>query len=734
MRDRFHFDILREARLCRMSNGNRSVKPIQFENSLRFADIYAFMRWTYVLLVLLVLLFSCDKKEEAWKTSLSIPFPEARIAAIQRLIEQVKSGDVEYLAMAAKDLEPSVRAVAAEGLGKTRERHALDLLSELLMDPDERVQVAAASAMAFHRNEKARKYLLLRFSKSRQPTRQAIVQALKASGLSEPMKQVVRFEAKELWEQALATLHSPSSLAEQVSAIVRLGESGREEAVAVLLPFLKGRTPVLIAAAAEGLANLGAHAALPELEALSLSNNAGIRKASIAAVASLQAPRSIPLLIQLTTAEEETALLALEGLSNFPSSPETDKAICELAVQSQNPSLRFRAALALAQRAPCSPAPVFEQLSEPALAETALLVLARWPNAWSHEANKVWELIKAEDLGLSALAANVLSQAYLKADIQEKPPGDTLFILERIVSWVKKEERWITSPLDEGFGVRVFHESAETTERKRRQDLLMRGIEARKAAQLKEMGKLAPRPLVLPELAENLSQAELEQLAAFLKLASLLQPHSVEAFLKHYANAPEVSLRAEALAALVRLGPTFWDLAEQGIFDQHKRVYLAVAEAFVQEGVQGEKRLLAALNKRTEDSSDLLKVLSCRQLEEESAQTLMAFLDKNLQEATLAARCLGQTQYAGAQDKLLLLLDSTAVLAKKAALEALSEMEAKTASKEIENQLLHESPEIREAAVRALCYLRVGDSKPVLEALKEDYFKRVRIATFERGN
>jgi hypothetical protein len=146
----------------------------------------------------------------------------------------------------------------------------------------------------------------------------------------------------------------------------------------------------------------------------------------------------------------------------------------------------------------------------------------------------------------------------------------------------------------------------------------------------------------------------------------------------------------------------------------------------VREGFEGEKRLLAAIEKRAEDSSDLLSVLSCKQLDEGSAQVVMAFLDKSIREASLAARCLGQARYTGAQEKLLLLLSSTSVVAKKAALEALRDIEAKAASKEIENQLFHESPEIRETAARVLCYLGVGDSKEMLEALLEDYFGRVR--------
>jgi len=200
----------------------------------------------------------------------------------------------------------------------------------------------------------------------------------------------------------------------------------------------------------------------------------------------------------------------------------------------------------------------------------------------------------------------------------------------------------------------------------------------------------------------------------------------VEGELRRHINAPEVPLRAVALASLVHLGPPFWELAEQGIFDLSKEVRLAVAEAFIKEGAEGEKRLLAALEKRAEDSVDLLGLLSCAQLDEESAPRVMAFLDKSVREASLAARCLGRAKHTGAQERLLWLLKSPTIAAKKAALEALQEMEAQAASGEIENQLLHESAEIRQTAARALCYLKAGDSKEMLEALREDYFKRVR--------
>jgi len=684
------------------------------------------MRWTYVLSVLSVLLLACNKKEEAWKEAMGHPFPEARVAAFQRLIEQVAPGDLEYLVLASKDFEPGVRMLAAKGLGKSRQGYALDVLSNLLMDADERVQVAAASAMGQSSSEKARQYLLVRFPKSRQPARQAIVQALKASGMAEPMKQAVRFEAEELWTQSKKTLALPSSLAEQVSALVRLGESGRDEAVDLLLPFLKEQVPALTVAAAEGLANLGAHAALPKLQALALSGNADIRKAGILAVAGLRSATSLPWLIQLTEAEEETALLALEGLEGFPSSPETDKVMCALAVSPGNPQLRFRAALALANRRPCLAQPLLEQLSSPNLAKEALLVLMRWPDAWGHEADKVWALLKADNPGLSALAAQALSQAYAQGNIQEKRPEETAWVLGKVASLAKREEPWIKSPLEDGFGVRISQQSAENAERRQRQELLVKKVEARNAALLKEMGKQAARPLALPELAGDLSQAELEQWAAFLGLASFLQPASVEGELKRWVDAPEVSLRMVALAALAGMGPALWDLAEQGIFDTSEEVRMAVAKAFVKAGFEGEKRLLAALEKRTEDSSALLSMLSCKQLDEKSAQTVRAFLDKSTREASWAVRCLGQAKYTAAQEELLSLLNAPRRVSKKAVVEALLEMEAKGAAKEIENQLLHESPEIRQAAARALCYLGAGDSKEVQEALQEDYFKRVR--------
>ncbi|MCL2012633.1 MAG: HEAT repeat domain-containing protein [Cystobacterineae bacterium] len=691
--------------------------------------IYVPMRWIHILSVLSVLslLSACnEKKDEAWKANWSHFPPEARAEALKQIIEKVKPADLGHLALAARDTEPKVRAVAAEGLGKSREGYALDLLSDLLKDADERVQVAAAHAMGQHGNEKARKYLLLRFSRSRQPVRQAIVQALKASGVAEPMKQAVSFEAKELWEKAQQELASPPSLAEQVNAIVRLSESGRPEAAELLLPFLKEKAPVLVVAAAQGLASLGVHAALVELEALALSSNADIRQAAIAAVAQLQATSSIPLLTRLVETEEETALWALEGLTSFPSSPEADQAMCHIAIHSENRFLRLQAASALQQRAPCALPPLLEQLSKASMAETALLVLMRWPNAWSQEADKIWAFLKSENLVLSALAAHLLSKAYVQKELQEKPPKHMAYILERVDFLTKREEPWIKFPLEDGFGTRIFEEGAKDLERRQRQELLLRGLEASNALSLKEQGKQASRPLLLPELAENLGQAELEQLAAFLKLASFLQPQLIEEHLKRHMRASDVSLRAVALAAWVRMGAEHWELAEQGIFDQSEKVRLAVAEAFIEAGIEGEKHLLAALEKRAEESSALLNLLPCTQLDEKSAKILMGFLDKSIREASLAAHCLGKAKHTGAQEKLVALLNAATVVEKKTALEALKEMDAKVASKEIENQLFHESPEIRQAAVRVLRYLKVGDAGEMLEALGEDYFKKVR--------
>jgi HEAT repeat protein len=104
----------------------------------------------------------------------------------------------------------------------------------------------------------------------------------------------------------------------------------------------------------------------------------------------------------------------------------------------------------------------------------------------------------------------------------------------------------------------------------------------------------------------------------------------------------------------------------------------------------------------------------------------MDFLDKGTQEAGVAARCLGRARHTEATGGLLLLLNSTVLAQKKAALEALREMGAEVMVAEVEKQLLHETPEIRQAAAGVLRHLRGGEEGEAMEALREDYYKRVR--------
>ena len=86
-----------------------------------------------------------------------------------------------------------------------------------LGDPDEDVQAAAARALAVIRNDKARGYLTLQYSRRGRSTRLVIVEGLKSANVPGAMASCVAAEANSIWEQNLKALQD-GALPERVGA------------------------------------------------------------------------------------------------------------------------------------------------------------------------------------------------------------------------------------------------------------------------------------------------------------------------------------------------------------------------------------------------------------------------------------------------------------------------------------------------------------------------------------
>ncbi|MFY0577216.1 HEAT repeat domain-containing protein [Cystobacter fuscus] len=254
-----------------------------------------------------------------------------------------------------------VRGEAAAALGKSQDPRVVDLLGELLEDSDVDVQGKAAMALAQVKNDKAKAYLTLQYGRRGRQTRQVIVQALMQANVPGPMAEVVAAESKGIWERNLLTL-SEGSLPERVGAAEELGKSGRPEAFNRLLPLVRDSQVVLAAAAVRGLGDLGDKRAAPAILPLLDESFPELRESAITALVRLQEPQAIVRLQAVAGEKSAVSPLAIDGLLELPRQPQTDAALCAVALDAVTADA-IRVARAMRDRGGCPLEPIAERLS-----------------------------------------------------------------------------------------------------------------------------------------------------------------------------------------------------------------------------------------------------------------------------------------------------------------------------------------------------------------------------------
>ena len=315
-------------------------------------------RWT--CLALSLWLAACTGGRDKWLTQLQGPRPDDRAIAVKKLAEKYDADDLPLFTQAARDPVGMVRAEAMSALGKSNDPRVVDLLGEALGDPDEDVQAAAARALAIIRNDKARGYLTLQYSRRGRSTRQVIVEGLKSANVPGAMASCVAAEANSIWEQNLKALED-GALPERVGAAEELGRSGRPEAVNRLVPLLKEKQVVLAAAAARGLGSARDVRAVPALTALLAENYPELREAACEALLRLQDPSALATLSAVALEGSPASPLATRAIIALPATPETDKALCEV-VSTGGGAEVDAAGRELKKRGGCPAEPLLEKL------------------------------------------------------------------------------------------------------------------------------------------------------------------------------------------------------------------------------------------------------------------------------------------------------------------------------------------------------------------------------------
>lgn len=654
---------------------------------------------------------------------LEAPEPERRAKAVRAAQEKGREGDVSVLVLAQTDASPLVRQAAAEGFAARGGAGAVEGLSKLLTDPDADVAATAARGLAdLGADERAKEALLAAYAGAGPAARRAIADALERLGVS--LREAVELEARALWERNLAALSHAKGSA-RAGAAEEIGASARADALQRLLPLVdpnRNPDPALAAAAARGLGEAGDWAARPPLEALLGEGDASIAEAAAAALARLGDPGAALALARAAgDGPSRSASSAVDALAALPAATEVGDVLCAVALRTTDPGVAARAARSAAAReADCSRRPFFAKLggagTEAALA--ALGELGLFGAEAQSAAERVIPLLEAGrgDAGTRAAAARFLSRTGSTAAghaVRKRAAA----LAARLAA---ARSRWIAGRLS---------------------DAPAGGFEGGEAARLAAVVARAPSAAIpaqegvpaSPEWVDAFPAAEAAELAALLAAAGRLRADDAEGLLVPHARDPVPAVRAGAVEGLAFLATaTALEAALPALADPDLRVRVAAADALGRQGGRVAPALVAAAAAAANAEPEWRATLAHALGETGSAEAvpaLAALLDGR--DPAPAAIALARLASPAGAAPLVVYLERSGTRALAEAIDALALLGAREAAPAIATHLTHDLPDVRAAAARALGRLRHEAASPRLEALRSDYYGRVRRAAIE---
>ncbi len=672
----------------------------------------------------LVVTASCQGGRDKLIADLQSPRPDERALAVKKLAERFDADDLGLFTQAARDPVAIVRAEAMVALGKSSDSRVVDLLGEALGDPDDDVQARAAVALAGVKSDKARAYLTLQYGRRGRATRMVIVQALKSANIPGAMASVVVAEANAIWERNLQAL-TQGSLPERVGAAEELGKSGRPEAVNRLVPLLKDNQVVLAAAAARGLGYAGDKRAVPALSALLDENFPELREAACEALARLKDPASLPRLLAAAEEHSPSSALAASAIIALPQSPETDKALCQMALAGVGPE-SLGAAKEMRRRGGCPADAIAEKLKN---ANTPALVamIGLGPTA-KDLVPKVVPLLTSTDATVRKLAVDAL--------VEMGDPSAAAPVLKAYEAEVKLLEPtradWVPAELPQKYGsgfdpaVPLPDDDPAAKVRAKTAEVL-RKASALQERKLREAGKTTLQARAPKELVDDASEEQLKVLASLVRALGRLKVDGAREKLEGWLKESSPSLRAAASAGLADLGGDALRSAAPGLFDTERQVQAATAAALGEAGPAGQALLLEAIGQLGGDRSRLLEGLRGQPLAPSAVPVLLAVVRDGGADAATAASLLGGIATPTAVEPLLALLEDQTAVARREILVALGRLKDPKAAEGVGHDLYSDSADLRAAAAEALASLGAsGATAEALDALKGDYSVQVR--------
>ncbi|EAU61844.1 HEAT repeat domain-containing protein [Stigmatella aurantiaca] len=534
---------------------------------------------------------ACQGNRDQLLADLQSPRPEIRAQAVQALAKQGNADDLVLFTRAAKDMASIVRGEAAEALGGSQDPRVVDLLGELLEDPDESVQGRAAMALSKIKNDKAKAYLTLQYSRRARNTRQIIVQALKSANVPGAMAEAVAAESKAIWDRNLTTLNE-GSLPERVGAAEELGKSGRPEAVNRLLPLVRDSQVVLAAAAVRGLGDAGDRRAVSAIAPLLDESFPQLREASITALSKLQDTTAVARLQAVALEKSVVSSLAIDSLASMPRGPETDAALCTISLEGALAE-SLVAGRTMRSRGGCPLEPIAERLSRPASIDSGLQAVAGLGPAAQPMLSRVLPVLTSADASQRMLALEAVTAI---GDPAAGPAVQKLYEQE-LKALEPLRQDWVPSPLPQvyapGFDPSAPQDGKEPRNAKTAQ--LFDRVRSLNAQRARDAGQVQVQPRVPSELYDEVEPQRLEPLAAVLRALGAVKAPGALDVLKQHAGDPSLPLRSAALIGLARLGPEGVEAAKGGMFESERELQKALALALAEQGEAGQAALVSLL-------------------------------------------------------------------------------------------------------------------------------------------
>ncbi len=669
---------------------------------------------------------ACSGSRDQLLADLQSPRPEVRALAVKKLAEESRPDDLALFTRAAKDMASIVRGEAAAALGKSQDPRVVDLLGELLEDSDEDVQGKAAMALSQVKNDKAKAYLTLQYGRRGRATRQIIVQALKQANVPGAMAEVVAAESKAIWDRNLLAL-TEGSMPERVGAAEELGKSGRPEAFNRLVPLVRDSQVILAAAAVRGLGDVGDKRAVAAILPLLDESFPELRESAITALTRLQEPQAIPRLQAVAVEKSPVSPLAIDALLEFPRQPQTDAVLCTIALDAV-PTEAIPVARAMRERGGCPLEPIVERLSRASTAASGLQVVIGLGPAAKDALPKVLPYVTQGDATLRALAVDAVAAI---GDPSAAPVLQKAYEQELAAVQPLRQD-WVNKVLPEQYGEGFDPSRQDTTpgeqQKNEKHNGLMARVKALNAAKARNLGRPVVQQRVPTELFDDVESARLEPLAGLLRAIGAVKAPGAMELLKGFAGDSSVTVRTAALVGLARLGPEGVAIAKGGMFESDRDLLKTLAQALAEQGEAGQSALVELLPQISGEKLVLLDTLSRHGVPASAVEPLRKVVGEGGPEAVLAATMLGRMKAKEAVPTLVKALEDPTSLGRREMLTALGEIGDNSAAELVARDLFNDLPEIRAAAAGALARMGTGAQADALDALKSDYYRRVREA------